>query len=1007
MTPPYYFFPSLFLRTPLFSYAEHGAGDLQKAFADPWFLWAVYVASPEFYRQLAAKDFDLRRMNEKEQLSLWKYLNRMNFRPTPFGLFSAFTLAEWGSRGPVVLDEGAGKVHIRPDQELAGLIAAALARDPLADIFRLNPTLYLLAREFRFIKTFRGENTTRLSYSLESLGVNALTKELVRFFGGGCKGGLQIAGFLEQRTDCGRGSALEYIAFLREAGVLCSVMDANIIGREHLARVTGQPGDRYPGLRALATEFEALARDRGNTGPGQLPGFEERLKKTLAGYGIAEPGKYFYVNTERPARGAVDADHKEKLLSAVRALRRLVPGSGQPLLSQFAEDFKKRFDMARIPFLQAMDPDAGVGYGHFAEHSTAERLLKDIRFPTAGSGTRPVEWSAVHQLLLDKWISREGGPVRLFAADLETLPSDGALPLPPSLSVMFRITDDGLLIESAGGVTATALIGRFTLLSDEVWRAGKEIAALEIRANPDVVFAEIGQLSDVHADNINRRQPVYQYEIPANSVSMLPEDNQLGLRDLVVSVRDGEVILESLRLGKRVIPRLSSAYNFRQNHLAVFRFLCDLQYQSLQSALSFDLENYFPGMSSYPRVEYQGVILSPAKWHVKVPAEARLADLRIKLGLPACIALTRFDQQLIFDLDEHDTARFFAGCVRGMKEFTLQEFIPPPARDAPVVSEGGRPFVNQMIAFLLNPEKVYSAPPLPQPPKNVPRDFLPGSEWLYLKIYCTPQAADDILAGQVLPLISGLLKEGLESWFFIRYQDPGPHIRLRIKISEDRIAGVLRRLKNRFSGLVSNHMVREYQAGTYRREIERYGPGLIRAAEDLFRASSDLAIRFLKPGRKLGIGPDQLAISGMAAMLGLVLPVPGEQLRFLESVTAGFYREFNGDKNFRVELDSLYRGLKADFSVAAADAGLYRRLNLTRCNNRFKKAIGVLFSKERLSEARKHALLADVIHMHLNRIYAGRQREREMVLYYCFLKYTLSRAAVLKQSAVPAGVANI
>jgi len=71
----------------------------------------------------------------------------------------------------------------------------------------------------------------------------------------------------------------------------------------------------------------------------------------------------------------------------------------------------------------------------------------------------------------------------------------------------------------------------------------------------------------------------------------------LLLSDLWVRYENNEIILESKKLGKRVIPRLSSAYNYNHSDLPVFRFLCDLQHQSIQSNLTLNLSSLFPALT--------------------------------------------------------------------------------------------------------------------------------------------------------------------------------------------------------------------------------------------------------------------------------------------------------------------------------------------------------------------------------------------------------------------------
>jgi thiopeptide-type bacteriocin biosynthesis protein len=442
-----------------------------------------------------------------------------------------------------------------------------------------------------------------------------------------------------------------------------------------------------------------------------------------------------------------------------------------------------------------------------------------------------------------------------------------------------------------------------------------------------------------------------------------------------------------------VIPRLSSAYNFRHNDLALFRFLCDLQYQSVDTNLSFDLEAFFPGMAHYPRVELGGVVISPAKWRVKKEQEGGLSaeKLREELGLPEWIALTRHDQQLVFNLDDAGDRDHFTACTVGLGELLLQEFLLPAAS---LVSDAkGRPLISQFIATLVNRQEVYTGMHFEQMTRLHPqREFVTGSEWLYLKIYCPALSVNSHLVDTILPLLREVSRNGPLSWFFIRYQDPGTHIRLRIRVAEKRIGEILALFKTAFGRMVSGQLIREYQADVYRRELERYGAELITQVEQCFYASSEMVLQFLERQEGSGMTTDQFAIAGFGYLLDRLIPLAEEQLVFLRSVVDAFYREFNGDKTLKVALDSLYREQKGMFSGAKAAAASSQLLD--------EALNGLLAAIAGSTAQRRHALCADLVHMHLNRVYATEQRKQEMVLYYCFWKSRTSALAAARSAAV-------
>jgi len=67
------------------------------------------------------------------------------------------------------------------------------------------------------------------------------------------------------------------------------------------------------------------------------------------------------------------------------------------------------------------------------------------------------------------------------------------------------------------------------------------------------------------------------------------------------------------------------------------------------------------------------------------------------------------------------------------------------------------------------------------------RTFIPGSEWVYFKLYTGTKTADSILKNELYGYVSKMLKNGIiDKWFFIRYADPDFHVRLRLHLKESR-----------------------------------------------------------------------------------------------------------------------------------------------------------------------------------------------------------------------------
>jgi len=111
--------------------------------------------------------------------------------------------------------------------------------------------------------------------------------------------------------------------------------------------------------------------------------------------------------------------------------------------------------------------------------------------------------------------------------------------------------------------------------------------------------------------------------------------------------------------------------------------------------------------------------------------------------------------------------------------------------------------------------------------------------------------ADRVLAGLVEPLVQQLTREGvLSGFFFIRYRDPDPHVRVRLlapEIAHRDIVSTSEAARIEFNrtnrGQVS---VSRLRLEPYRPEVERYGgSGGVRISERLFETSSRLVLNLL------------------------------------------------------------------------------------------------------------------------------------------------------------------
>jgi hypothetical protein len=157
------------------------------------------------------------------------------------------------------------------------------------------------------------------------------------------------------------------------------------------------------------------------------------------------------------------------------------------------------------------------------------------------------------------------------------------------------------------------------------------------------------------------------------------------------------------------------------------------------------------------------------------------------------------------------------------------------------------------------------------------------SSWLSAHLYYNEPWEDFLLQG-VKPFLETALKTGIvETYFFIRYWDRGPHIRLRLKGETSAIDQVLRpnlveHFENYFEVYPSVRTEPEYPLGypqelhwlpnntiqlaDYDSELDRYGGQIgLGLSEQQFRLSSDIVLYYLQQQANHSEYAEQLGIA--------------------------------------------------------------------------------------------------------------------------------------------------
>jgi len=903
--------PKALLRLPRFSFKD----ELIYTWEDLKVL--IKDASPDFFDVIKSMTWkELCSADEKIQITARKYFNRACYRATPFAAFASVSLV------PIDTGESALNINREPsifsyqDWQAAKMTDVNYnVEDEQLKLFA-NSSYYRLQDEIRFIQRFEGElQISAVEYDPLVMKVLANCAKPIRFIEL-----LQTLGAI-QETDF-----KNLVIELLDAQLLFTSLHPNIIGQDYFDRVN-------------------IPRKKSD-------------KK--------------YIIAARSVQGTLGKKQVCHLPELATTLNRIVPTIEQSDLRQFKQDFLRRFDQAEIPIMLALDPEAGVGYGGREQIAGPDFLdgLVATTTPIADAAYVQLKENIYQKLL------QAGAQVALE----ELFPNSDHNTngrLPNTLAAGCTISGDELYLDYLGGASVNSILGRFAFALPDVLNYCKQIADSEISANPDVILFDVGYTKEGHADNINRRPAIYNYQV--NLLNYDTSQHPLLLTDITVSVQSDEVVLRSRSLNKRLLPRMATAYNYQRADLSVFRLLMDIQSQGIHTSLSLHLPSLLPGLNRYPRVTFKNIVVSPGAWRISatsmanfsISKPAALLEYLTSLGTGAYVKTGTGDQTLCLSVESAEDMSLLVHLLEKEKSLLIEE-VPAP-NNTDVIDEYGAPYLPQVVVTLEHDSSIIT--PLTSVQQHYPATAAeswipPGKEWLYFQIYCSPFRSDEVLLK-----INYLLQENrgkLLKWFFIRYDEGGDHIRLRLKLKNCNIAyPLINDISETLQQELTSGVVTDIKLCTYKREIQRYLSANMDIAESHFHIDSEYCISVIEN--------DLHAEERYHLSRSLFLSIAGSGLlqdssidHLINKMVEAYNTEHNiGPKQFK-EINSKFKEFKAtDFPALTIQAEALR--------HRFIKSF--FDTLETYPKMIRPKIVADLFHMHINRLFQSNMRSHEMLIY--------------------------
>lgn len=1004
-------------------YNSNIAGELAE-FVDPSsFFDAVFLASESLYAEIQKWPGGLSDAKKsKLDTAIYKYLLRMATRSTPYGLFAGCAL---GSLSDLPTSIGLSERTVEKIYRIdIGCIAELTDKVPFldADILRQtnffpNTSIYKAGLTYRYYEYRMAEG--RRLYYLSSFSRNQYIDEVLSAAARGASFEILTQALVEKN-----------VAVEEAAAFLETLVKNQILVAEYMPAVTD--GNH---LDKLMTQLEVKQLNQQGI-LAEISGLKATLSQQespVSKYAAVEQGLKKLIPDLLQQKDCIQADlffdlenntlNKAVVNTIVSQTEELLP-LNNPLvrnnLDQFKQLFGQKFEDREIPLLEALDNDIGVGYAEVSGAGTFYTPVIDDLVIEGKTTDDTDKWGPYEHFVLAQFIkSQQAGntTINITGEDLEELSMKKArerqrLPATFSIlgSILSRSQEDfdkmnfSFLLKSCGENSAISLMSRFGSERNDIAQALKEVVTYENNQFPDKILAEIIHLPEGRVGNVLIRPRIFDHEIPFLGKAAAAEEFIIDVSDLWVSVKEGRIILRSGKLGKEVLPRLTSAHNFSTG-LPVYKFLCELQFQDegMSIAWNWGLLNKMPFL---PRVVYKNIILKRSRWFIEskkgptgqADPEKAIAAFRETYQVPDLVLLIEGDNELLLDL-RNDISRSILASKMNKGDVILYEFLND--NEGALLADKEKRFDNEVIIPVKNQQFV----PVPVSRSrfntynfDTTPFFTPSGEWLYLKIYAGYKSIDMILSEIIQPLVEQLTAKGkISQWFFIRYQDPESHLRVRFHVQTPEVCyRIMKAISKAADGFIKNRLIQRLEYSTYFRETEKYTPWAIDLCEHFFYADSRLVIGIVDAiwNSKEEENRWLMAVKGVDSLLADFNYTLLQKVKLMEFCYASFFKEFNGNKALSLQLSKKYRDEKQTIhSVLEEPQNSLPAYFLQLIAQRSADAGRVLDSlQERIGERGEdpgviQTMVNNFVHLFINRLFVANHRLHELVIYHHLFRY--------------------
>lgn len=995
--------------------------------ANPSVQEALYLASPSLMERLPRWQQKPNSKSAKKMTdALLKYFIRFNSRATPFGLFAGVALGQFADKTQLQCHNmQQDQRHTRLDIAYLAAIRAQLSEPSETEKWPLlryqaNPTLQQQADKLHYIEPYF--SNAEQQYRLSTLALDEYLAAMLQLADAeGDFSSLQH-GFQQQYPEADDTNVQDYIQQLLSAGVLQVKLP--------LPLTSGAPDQAFvASLQSIGATnsadilqqalFQLQHMDRQASNPIKQYQDIYHSLQTLP-FPISE-NRLLQTDVLRSFSQCQLAQAEVSALTpSILALIAMRKPYKTPL-NKFSQQFEARFNNRCVPLLTLLDDEVGISFSSDVGYHTS--LLAGLNITNRQGSTSDVSEPLQQEIIASlSQMSPNETVLQLTSGSIlakhKTDTLMAKLPASFAINLSGYRQDDGHVIyyyHGCYGPSSANLLGRFCHLSAELQQRVKHHLDQEESHSPEVIFAEVLHMPEGRPGNVIARPALRAYELVFLADSQLANEWQIPPSDLLVYQENGVLCLWSKRLQKRIVPRLSSAHNFSDRSLGIYRFLCSLQHQNLQMP-HFSLPDSLYKAKRVPRIMLDDLILQEAHCNIPVTIlgdlwqdgdfiETHWKQLQQEYGIERYMSYAVADHVLLIDLQNTMMFQMLMTEVNGKSHIRLNESL--AMKYQPLLQGPDGPYQHEIIVPMLNRAASQYRPPLMTPSvSDSCRQYAPGSEWLSVKLYAGQSSVEQLLLQQLAPWLAQMQQQGiLRHWFFIRYGDPDWHLRLRCFGEPARLYGeLLPALNLLMAPSLACSVLHRMELFTYIRETERYaGEHMMPLAERFFCLDSEFVLQALVLAESDDSLRWRLAILAIDIILTQFDYLPTEKFKLIDNLRSGFAQEFKEDVELRQQMGDKYRHYQSqlqrdrqlldwqDPAVEPFEQQIQQSLqkfssSIAPCC----QAMLALFESGQ-AQASRDNLLASLLHMFTNRLFKAYGREQEFVVYDILRRIYLSQ----------------